>query len=868
MSVRRFLTLLLAVLWLAAGSARADSHGREIVQLNRGWTFTLGDPAGAAASGYSDQAWEQANLPHSFSMPYFLGPHFYVGYGWYRKNIQLEKSWQGKQVSLEFDGVFQEAEVYVNGELAGRHRGGYTGFTVDITGHVHPGTNTIAVRVNNLWNARISPRAGEHVFSGGIYRDVRLVATAPVHVAWFGTFVTTPEVSAERAVIQVQTEIENHAATDKAVTLVSKVYAPSGQLVSQSSTERTLRSGAAEVFEQLPPRIARPSLWEPGNPALYRLESRVYIDGRSVDETSTTFGIRSIKWTADKGFFINGKHLYLVGANVHQDHAGWGDAVSHAGARRDIQMIKDAGFNFMRGSHYPHAPAFTQAADELGMLFWSEVPFWGIGGFGKDGNWFASAYPPNPADRDEFEASVLAQTAEMIRIHRNHPSIVAWSNGNEYFFTAPEAMDATRAFVKRQVALMRKLDPTRPAAVGGVQRGEVDRLGDVAGYNGDGASLAPYLNPGIPNIVTEYGSTIADRPGTYEAGWGDLKEPPDQKGSSERYPWRYPWRSGEAIWAGFDHGTIAAIEFGCMGMIDYFRIPKRQYYWYRNEYTHVPPPVWPVPGTASQLTLAADKTVIAGTQGHDDVQLLVTVRDEAGRALSNTPDVTLSIEGGPGEFPTGRSITFKHDSPIVIRDGQAAIEFRSYDAGKTVIRATSPGLKPARIEITTDGPDRYVEGVSPLARSRAIVNHAPSGQQEQGATAINVVVNRPTTASSAANGHPPSKANDGDAASYWQAAEAGREASWTIDLENIYQVRGVEFAPHVRADMAFVVEASLDRVHWQVVGTASGAKPLHAVNEFAAAVKTRFMRIRFTSVPAGEFAGLDEVRVFAVPARD
>jgi beta-galactosidase len=273
-----------------------------------------------------------------------------------------------------------------------------------------------------------------------------------------------------------------------------------------------------------------------------------------------------------------------------------------------------------------------------------------------------------------------------------------------------------------------------------------------------------------------------------------------------------------------------------------------------------------VPGKASQLALTADKTTISGTQGHDDVQLLVTVRDEAGRALSNSPDVTLSIESGPGEFPTGRSITFKHDSMIAIRDGQAAIEFRSYYAGKTVIRATSAGLKDALIEISTEGPEPYVEGQSPVVKLRPVVSYPPFVKQSGEAALKNVVVNRPTVASSAANGHPPSMANDGDAATYWQAAEAGKEATWSIDLENIYDVRSVEFAPHSRADMAFVVEASLDRIHWQPVGTEAGTKELHVLTKFAAAVKARFIRVRFTSVPVREFAGLDEFRVLAVPA--
>jgi beta-galactosidase len=615
---------------------------------------------------------------------------------------------------------------------------------------------------------------------------------------------------------------------------------------------------------QEPPAVGKPALWEPAHPAMYQLKSELYVGGRLVDAFTTPFGIRSIAWTADRGFFLNGKHVYLLGANVHQDQAGWGDAVTQADARRDVKLIKDAGFNFIRGSHYPHSPAFSRATDELGVLFWSEVPFWGIGGSGGDGNWLASAYPPNPEDRPEFEASVLAQAAEMIRIHRNHPSIVAWSAGNEAFFSAPEAMDAMRAFIRREVDFMRRQDPSRPIAVGGAQRGAIDHLGDIAGYNGDGASLPEYQNPGIANMVSEYGSTIAERPGRYEPGWGNLVDSAAPGAGTDPHPWRFPWRSGEAIWAGFDHGTIAAVEFGRMGLVDYFRIPKRQYYWYRNAYAGVAPPAWPVAGEASRLALTADKRTIAGTQGHDDVQLLVTVLDRQGRALSNSPAVTLTIERGPGEFPTGRSITFRPDSLIAIRDGQAAITFRSYHAGKTVIRATSPGLRAATVEITTTGPDAWVEGRTPVVPERKVVDYP--GFAKLADAPRNILVNRPTSATSVAPGHSSSQANDGDDTTYWQAADAGQEAAWSADLENIYSLRSVDIKPHVALAMKVVVEASLDRVNWQAIGTVAGEKQRSVLNDFGGPVNARFIRIRFVELPAQGHASLDEVRVMAVPA--
>lgn len=184
-------------------------------------------------------------------------------------------------------------------------------------------------------------------------------------------------------------------------------------------------------------------------------------------------------------------------------------------------------------------------------------------------------------DAQAFEASALQQLEEMIRIHRNHPSIVAWSMCNEAFFSAPEAMKGVRRLLKRMVDLTHQLDPSRPAAIGGAQRPlgdeRIDKIGDIGGYNGDGATQPDFQNPGIPNVVSEYGSVTAERPGEYNPGWGDLQMNDGWKGT--------PWRSGQAIWCGFDHGSIAGSQLGKMGIVDYFRIPKRSWYWYRNEYT-------------------------------------------------------------------------------------------------------------------------------------------------------------------------------------------------------------------------------------------------------------------------------------------
>src|ERR1017187_9689821 len=210
------LTALVLGLLLAGRLFAAQPELRDNFNFNREWMFQLGDVSSADAVTFDDARWEHIGLPHSFSMPYFAAnDKFYVGYGWYRKHFDVPAAWAGQRVNLEFDGVFQVAEVFVNGQRVGEHKGGYTGFSFDITDAVKPGDSVVAVRVNNLWNARLAPRAGEHVFSGGIYRDVRLVVTAPLHVTWYGTSVTTPQVSKESGTVNVKTEIRNDSGAEK-----------------------------------------------------------------------------------------------------------------------------------------------------------------------------------------------------------------------------------------------------------------------------------------------------------------------------------------------------------------------------------------------------------------------------------------------------------------------------------------------------------------------------------------------------------------------------------------------------------------------------------------------------------------------------
>jgi beta-galactosidase len=465
---------------------------RAVLNLNKTWRFIKQDVAVGQATASSDPAnWSNINLPHSFDIPYWRACYATASYvGWYRKHITVDQEWLTgkKRINIEFEAAFLVAQVYVNGVLAGTHAGGYTGFSYDITPLVHAGDNIVAVRLDAAQNPQVAPRAGEHIFIGGIYRNVHLVVTDPLHVTWYGTFVTTPQVTSSSATVKVKTEIKNDASTVKTCMVRS--------IVVDSSGIEVTRIESTSPFT--------PRLWSPATPYRYKVYTEVCDGSTPVDNFESPLGIRSVRWDKNNGFFLNGQHLWLQGADAHQDHAGWGDATTNSGPRRDVRLIKECGMNFIRGSHYPHHPAFSDACDRYGICLWEEMCYWGLGGGATDGkSWKASAYPPNQSDWVPFEQNVLQQLREMVRIHRNHPSIIVWSMGNEIWFSDAAVMTRAKNMVTQMVAVAHQEDSTRCAGLGGVQRENTDILSDVAGYNGDGATL--FINPSVPNMVAEYG---------------------------------------------------------------------------------------------------------------------------------------------------------------------------------------------------------------------------------------------------------------------------------------------------------------------------------------------------------------------------
>lgn len=660
---------------------------REYRLLNNNWKFTYGDKVGASPDEIN--RWQDIGLPHSFGIPYFMEKEFYLGYGTYSKWFELSKEDCKKRILLKFFGAFQKAVVVLNGKQIGEHRGGYTPFLVELTGNIRPGQNHLIVCVDNLWDATLAPRGGEHQFNGGIYRDMQLILTAYDYIEEDGVFVQTTQLKKEKdswhAELKIGTQVHASEKSDLSEfdSMMLETCICEGKEVLARSVE-PLVMGNSEICQSISLTGITP--WSPDTPKLYIVVSRVLCNGIECDCVRTSVGIRTVRFDKDEGFFLNGEHFSILGANVHQDHAGWADAVTRSGIRRDIQMIKECGMNTIRGSHYPHHPYFAQVCDEKGILLWSEMCFWGTGGDKQEGYWTASAYPPNESDQTAFEKSCLDQLEEMICTQRNHPSIICWSMCNEVFFTDAPVKDKAKELIRKMVERSHELDPSRPAAVGGAQRDGFDVLGDLAGYNGDGAAL--YHDPGFPSLVSEYGSSIETRPGKFEPRFTDGTEID------------YPWRSGKILWCGFHHGSIFD-GMGSMGMIDYYRLPLACWYWYREHLAGKSAPKPKKEGTPFQIRLSSDVNRFRAN-GQEDAWICAELLDQEGNPISNEIELTFTVEKGDGIFPTGKTITFSPEKKNML-DGLAAIEFRSWYGGENVICATADGVKSAKICIFADG---------------------------------------------------------------------------------------------------------------------------------------------------------------------
>ena len=457
-----FFKILLTLLVFTTGFG-LKAQNREKSSLNYHWYFAKTDSLKGEIEDIKNTA-KIVNIPHTWNNKDVLDDGergYYRGPAWYAKSLFLNKE-AGKKYYLHFEGANQETTLYVNGQRVGKHVGGYSTFQFDITPFLKStGENLIKIKVDNAHHPDIPPLSADFTFFGGIYRDLFIIKTSSVHFsmndyASSGVYVSTPTVKEDYARVLVKSILKNDTENTQKIKLVHDIIDANGNSIYQRKQNFSLKPLEEKTTSFDSEKIKNIQLWSPKNPYVYRVVSKVIQNDVIIDQVDNPLGFRWFRFDANDGFFLNGQALKLMGANRHQDLWSKGNALSDDLHRRDMQLLKDMGANFIRLAHYPQDPAVLQAADELGLLVWEETPL-------------VNEVTLTKAHDENSKLMVK----EMVRQHFNHPSVIMWGYMNEIYwahrFLDKEVVDAhTEATVKLAQELenlVRQEDPTRYTAM-------------------------------------------------------------------------------------------------------------------------------------------------------------------------------------------------------------------------------------------------------------------------------------------------------------------------------------------------------------------------------------------------------------------
>jgi beta-galactosidase len=572
-------TILLLLIALSISSfAQIDENVRTREDFNKNWKFKrfgmspdmpgviIEEPTGLESITFNDKKWRELNLPHDWAIE---GPFSndlenntgllpWKGIGWYRKHFIVPDSDEGKMIYIDFDGAMANAKVWLNGQYVGEWPYGYTSFRFYLTPYIKYGAkNVISVRLDteNL-DSRWYPGAG-------IYRNVWLTKTNPVHIDHWGIYLTTPKISEEEAIVDLQVKVKNKNQKASEVTVQTIIFNPENEKVAETKTLSTTIAAQSLHTLRFDIKVENPKLWDIEDPVLYKAVIKVYIRDKLTDENETNFGFRTIEFTANEGFLLNGKKVVIKGVCNHHDLGPIGTAFNTRAAERQLEILQEMGCNSIRTSHNPPAPELLDLCDKMGFLVQVEAfDCWQKGKKEKDYNIFF----------DEWHVEDLTA---MIRRDWNHPSVFMWSIGNE----VPDQGNPYLA--KRLANIVRMEDPTRPVTAGcnwdGAAFNGFQEALDVFGYNYNHWSYEKFFsdstNKNLPFIANETSSCLSSRgeyffpvidgtanenlPGkgifhmtSYDQqypGWGLT---PDKQFKLNE---QYPRIMGEYVWTGFDY---------------------------------------------------------------------------------------------------------------------------------------------------------------------------------------------------------------------------------------------------------------------------------------------------------------------------
>ncbi len=602
-----------AVLLFLVACATTKNESRIVADFNPDWNFKLGDYPTAIEADFDANDWRALDLPHDWSIEGTFskehptkpqGGALPAGMGWYRKSFTLPESAKNKSIAIEFDGVFCNSEVWINGHYLGKRPFGYISFSYDLTPYLKFGNqkNYIAVKVDN------SAQPSSRWYTGsGIYRNVRLVTTAKVHVAQWGAYVTTPEVSKEKARVNYEVKIQNDANVAKQINVVTRILDVSNNLIIRSESTESIEAKSILKKEQSF-EVQNPKLWDTKNPNMYKVVTQIFENKTLVDEYETPLGFRFFAFDAEKGFSLNGVPMKIYGVCLHHDNGALGAVANYHAIKRKLEIMKEMGANAIRTAHNPPSLELLQLCDEMGFIVQDEVfDVWKKKKVSNDYNKY-------------FEEWHKRDLEDFIKRDRNHPSVMMWSIGNEI----REQFDSTGVSITKELAqIVKSLDKTRPvtsALTENVpeknfiyQSGALDLLGfnykhaDYATFperfkgqkNLASESVSAYATRGHYDMPTDtirfwpkkYGETFDGNPDLTVTAYDNIAS---YWGTTHEENWKaakkYDFIAGTFVWTGFDYiGEPDPYPYPArssyFGIVDLAGFPKDVYYMYQSEWS-------------------------------------------------------------------------------------------------------------------------------------------------------------------------------------------------------------------------------------------------------------------------------------------
>jgi beta-galactosidase len=814
--------LLLAALALFATSINAfsqtytpPSNTRSDISLNTGWRFIRQDVPGAQTNGFNDSTWTALDLPHTWNNldGQDGGNNYYRGIGWYRRHYTPGANAIGRRLFLKFDGANIVSDVYINGNFVGEHQGGFAAFVYDATPFLNVGAdNVIAVKVNNASNTNVPPLSADFTFFGGLYRDVHLLMTDPVHVSPLdygspGVYLQTTSVSSNSANLQITTVVSNANAIAANITVRAIIADAATNIVTALTNILTL-APASLSNAVASTTLANPHLWNGlADPYLYQAFIEIYNGTNLTDLVAQPLGFRYFRIDPNNGFFLNGGHYDLHGVAMHQDWLNLGWALADAQRQTNFMLLQELGVTAVRLCHYQHANQTYQLADQNGIILWSEIPL-------------VNSITATP----EFSANAQQQLRELIRQNYNHPAVICWGVFNEVTLVSGPSPNTV---VSNLVQLEAQEDPTRPST------------GATLGGNGDATSWMPqvvsfneyygwYSTP-INGIGAWADSMHAAHPtncigvSEYGAGANIYQHSED--------PVSLPTTSGQfhpEEWQNLVHET------------NWAAMSARPFLWCKF--------VW------NMADFAVDSRNEGGTPGRNDKGLVTYDRQNCKDAFYF---YKANWTTNPMVYITGHTFTNRNTSIT-------AKAYANCDSVELFVNGLSQGTRTGSLGIFT------WPVTLPLGSNFVSAVGVKGGIQVTDTltwigNATPISLGKPVTSSSFQTNNEASHGNDGSQATRWSAADGTFPQWWRVDLGSVQAITSATINWYSSSTRAYQyrIETSNDDTNYIVlINRTTNSTFGDTTDNFAASA--RYVRITVTGVtPTGGWAGFYECQIFA-----